>query len=404
MNFRNLLAKTNAVLFNGERDLYETCGWKATLTEQDFLSAYLRQDIAGRIVDILPDACWRDQPVIDDPVGAALEKLDKRLNVWSALHRLDRLASIGRYGALFIGVGDGRLPSQPMGRGPLTFLQPHYAGGADIVRWETDPRSPRYGKPAEYALSNDVDNTGVKGTVRVHWSRVVHVAENPLNNTALGTPRLERVWNRLTDLNKLLGSSAEIYWQNAAQLMAFIADKDAEWGEGERDDMREQIEAMQHGLQRSLRLRGVEVERLTASVADAAGHIGSQLDMIAGASGIPKRILIGSERGELASSQDAAAFSAAVIERREQFLIPNVVRPFVRKLQRTDALPDGEAEIDWPDSSALAPLQSAELAEKRANALKAYAMTPGAELIVSHAEFREWLGAMDAPEPDETDA
>src|SRR5690606_31122141 len=151
---------------------------------------------------------------------------------------------------------------------------------------------------------------GANRSVDVHWTRVIHIAERALDDEAIGLPRLERIYNRVMDCEKLLGGSAEIYWQNAAQLRASKADPEVEWDPDEQKAMEEQFEELYHGLRRDLRLRGVEPHQLAAAVADPKGHLDAQLDFISGATGIPKRILIGSERGELASEQDENNWTA----------------------------------------------------------------------------------------------
>ncbi|BAQ70866.1 hypothetical protein NHU_03740 [Rhodovulum sulfidophilum] len=64
---------------------------------------------------------------------------------------------------------------------------------------------------------------------------MIHIAERALEDESIGTPRLERVWNRLMDLDKLLGGSAEMYRQNVAMLMHLKADLAVQWDPGEAE-------------------------------------------------------------------------------------------------------------------------------------------------------------------------
>ena len=60
-----------------------------------------------------------------------------------------------------------------------------------------------------------VGDTGRESdTVAIPWQRCIHVAENTIEDDVFGQPRLARVLNRIDDLNKVLGASAELYWQN----------------------------------------------------------------------------------------------------------------------------------------------------------------------------------------------
>lgn len=405
---RMRLSQLAGMQFGGERDLYDVLGYPRVLQPGDFVDAYNRGDIAARILDAYPDATWREAPAVKgaEAFVAAWRHVEKRFGLWETFHRLDRLTGMGHYGVLLLGLDGGEPTHLPANRKDygLLYLQPHGERTAQISAWEEDPRSPRYGRPKMYRITTGVNWTGTGGGQRVlsvHHSRVIHVAERALEDVSIGTPRLERIWNRLMDLDKLLGGSAEIYWQNAAMLLAFVADAEAEWDPQERKDMQEQLEELQHGLRRMLRLRGVDPKQLAPGLmgSDPANHIDKQLDIIAGASGIPKRILLGSESGELASSQDENNWAGRVAERREQFAGPAVVETFITAGQRLGFLPEGYEACTWPEADTMGEAGRAEIGLKKSQALQAYMNTPGAELVVSPREFRGWLGEKgDAPE------
>ena len=387
--------------FGNERDLYQTMGYPRYLTAEDYVDAYLRQDIAARIVDSYPDATWREPPSIDDnpQLAAAWEEMDGRLHLWRGLHRTDRLAGLGHYGIALLGLDGGQPMDQPVqgSNFQLIYVQPHSERTAQVVRWNSDPTSPRYGKPDLYRVTTGVNWTGAgagQKSLTVHHSRVIHIAERALEDESIGTPRLERIWNRLMDLDKLLGSSAEIYWQNSAMIMQLKADLDVQWDPEEAAALTNQIDEMQNGLRRWLRTRGVEANNIAPGLqgSDASNTIDSIVDMIAGSVAIPKRILLGNEAGELASAQDENNWAGRVNERREQFAGPSVVEPFIRRLQSYGVLPGGEFSLTWPESDNLGEQARAQIALQKAQAIATYANAPGAELVVSPEEFRFYLG------------
>ena len=378
-------------------------------------SEYQRGDIAKRIVDAYPRATWREPPLL---TGVDIGPLEERLRLWSVFQRLDRLLQLGHYGVLLLGFDGGEPLEQPLGAGPynLMYMQPHGEETAQISRWEDNPRSPRFGQPVLYRIQTGVEwGTGTgsgQRTLVVHHSRVIHVAEDALEHEAIGTPRLEGIWNRLQDKNKLLGGSAEMYWQNVAMIMAFIADAGSQWSPEEAESLRDQIDEMQHGLSRVLRLRGVDVKNIAPGLQGASPgeHVDKQLDMIAGTSGIPKRILIGNEAGELASTQDENAWSGRVAERRAQFAAPCIVRPFIQRLQAAGAISKGAFTVEWPDTDTMGEMQRADYALKIAQGAAAFVNSAGADSVVTVGEFREMIGLeADVPLPplpelDETDA
>ena len=405
--------------FGGDRDLYAVMGYPTEITIEQYFATYLRQDIAGRIVDAYPDATWRKPPELKAEAEflAVWHDLDKSLQLWRALHRLDRLTNLGHYGVLFLGLDGGEHTATPA-RGAdysLLYVQPHSERTAAIVAWEDDPRSPRFGLPKRYRITTGVNWTGSgagQKTIEVHHTRVIHVAEKALEDVSIGTPRLQRGFNRLMDLDKLLGGSAEMYWQNAAMLLAFIADAGADWEPEEKEDMAGQLEDMQNGLRRALRLRGMSVSNVAPGLQGATpgDHVDKQLDMIAGAYGIPKRLLTGNESGELASSQDENSWNGRVAERKEQHASPNIIEPFISTGQQLGFLPAGFGRVHWPEQAALGEKDRAAVALTKAQALQAYLSTPGAELVVSGGTFREWVGeattlpVVEEDEPlDETD-
>jgi uncharacterized protein len=425
--FRKAMASLAGLQFDGARDLYATFGYPRTASIELYLSLYQRQDIAGRIIDAYPDATWREPPAIrargaeeNGPFEKAVNDLAEQIDLWGAMHRLDRLTGIGHYGVLMCGLNGGEALDRPAkGSYKLLYLTPHGEASAQITAWVTDPKDPRYAQPQRYNLTAGVDWIGA-GTgsrvLNVDASRVLHVAEHAMQDKAIGKPRLERIVNRLYDLEKLLGGSAEVFWQNAAALRAWVADADVTWEPADKAAMEQQLEEMQNGLRRDVRLRGVTPHLLTAtsSAAEAGSIIDRELDFIAGATGVPKRILIGSERGELSSEQDENNWAGRVQERRQQHVSPNMIRPLIERFIEWKILPapeGGKFDIVWPESDTLGESARADIAFKKAQATAAYVGTPGTDAVIAPEEFRRWLGEdttsefhlEDMPEEVETD-
>jgi hypothetical protein len=411
---RSKLAGAAGTSFDGARDLYQVMGYPREITIANYFDAYQRQDIAGRIVDAYPDATWRETPDLgqgETNLSQEFKAIDDKHRILRALHRLDRLTGIGHYGVLILGLsGAEDMALATSGNNySLLYVQPHSERTAEIIQWEDDPSSARFGRPKSYNITTGVNWTGSgagQRIMRVHHSRVIHVAEKALEDETIGTPRLERIWNRLQDLDKLLGGSAEMYWQNVAMLMQLNADASVEWDPVEQENLKDQIVEMQHGLTRWLRTRGVTAQNIAPGLqgADPSGHIDKQVDIIAGAVAIPKRILIGNEAGELASSQDETNWAGRIQERRQQFAGPSIILPLIKKLQFLGVMSKGAFDCIWPESDTLGELTRADIALKKAQAIATYTSSPGAELIVSPEEFRGYLGEeMATPEFVEDD-
>jgi hypothetical protein len=119
------------------------------------------------------------------------------------------------------------------------------------------------------------------------------------------------------------------------------------------------------------------------------------MENICAAVRIPKRRLLGSERGELASSQDEEMWLQAVGERQQNYGQPMLRlladRLIALRVLRAPLSSKGYL-VNWGNLQSLSELQQAEVAQRVGNALNAYA--PGAaEAVVPLPEFREvYLG------------
>ena len=99
------------VTFGGARDAYRGPGYRRVLTNRDYRDRYERGGVAGRVVDVMPDATWRGTVEVredkdektDTPFEAAWKALDKRLQVQAKLRRVDKLSRLSNYAVLLIG-------------------------------------------------------------------------------------------------------------------------------------------------------------------------------------------------------------------------------------------------------------------------------------------------------------
>lgn len=394
----------------GQRDLFRQFGYKRELLFEDYVAVYRRNPIAARIIRAFPQATWKDCPQLSDdenkesedsPFEKAWQNFYEAMKLSFYFERADRMCGLGRYSVLLLGFQNGALESPlSAGNNPLLYLSPYSERNSKIVKWELDEKNPRFGMPVIYQLQkgnpfNTGRPTAQSKSIRVHYSRVLHIAEMLDDDEVFGTPRLECSYNQLRDIEKVSGSSAETFWLNARQGLAFNADKDVRLSDGDIADMKIQAEEFEHQLRRNIAMRGVKTQVLNAMIADPSKNVDSLLDLIAGGQGMPKRILVGSERGELASSQDESNWSSRIDERRNGFATPTVLKPFITCMISTGNLPEpktADYTIIWPEIAAQSPGAKAEVALHRAQAIKAYASTPGAELIVPVPEFRESLG------------
>lgn len=397
---------------SAKRDLYVALGYLKTLTWDHFQSRYERQGIAKRIVDAPCEAVWHNRPTVSD--GKDKSEFDK---TWSALvkehalfnklNRADKLSGIGQYSILllgFDGVENNEGLSDPAsGARKLLYVQPYTQKSATINKYVTEVSDPRYGLPESYKVATSIPS-GVGGTATlpkeliIHWSRVIHLSDGLLDNNVLGTPRMEAVYNHLQDLELVAGGSAEMFWRGAFQGFAFEADKDADLLSQDMSELEDEIDKFMHNLTRYIRVQGINVKSLAPNIESPKEHAELQFKLISGTTGIPVRILTGSERGELASSQDESNWNSRVRERMINYAEPLVLRQLVDRLIEYKILPqpaEKEYTVEWPELNTLNEKDAAEVAAKKANAVSTYASGAASIVIAPEMFLRHIMGFTD---------
>jgi len=414
---RQRLMQVLGMSYSGERNLYEALGYPQTLQFQDYAGRYSRQDIAKAIIDRPAKATWQGAVGIEESSAqeiTELEKqwkeLDNRLGLKTRFSRVDKLSAIGCYGILLLGLDDVKKPEDwqkpPVKGRKLMYVKPYSEGTARIITYEEDSSNERFGQPLMYEIktSQSRGSTGTSSPVYinriVHHSRVIHIIDDVLEDDVMGIPKLEVVYNRLMDLEKIIGGDAEMFWRNARPGYQGKVDKDYTMTDPAKEALKEQISEYEHNLRRMLVNEGVTYEALQQMVHDPMNHVDIQIQMIATVTGIPKRILTGTERGELSSQQDASEWRSYVQGRRDDHAEPHIVRPFINRCIELGILPKPVKEdykILWSDLYAMSKAEKVKIGMDRSTALKNYTGTPMAEAVIPPEGFLEFfLGLEDS--------
>lgn len=347
--------------FDTKRDMFRALGYRKVLTARDYLARYERSEIAERVVEALPRATWRggaevvedDDPNAVTPFEEAWLALTDRLGIWDTFRRGDVLSRLGEFGIILIGAaGDYRTPLPAMrSQADVLYLTPYHETAVKIQAQDLVGRTDdaRYGLPEMYTVSV----RGVSGATtqkKVHWTRVIHLAENQLQSVLYGRPALRSIWNRLDDLEKVVGGGSEAFWQRVQPGYQVKVDRDVEFPPGAEAQLSTEIDEFLHGMRRYVRTRAVEMEDIGASqVARLDLPMDAIISLVSAGSSIPKRILMGSERGELASQQDRSNWDQTVSDRRDQFAAPQGVRALCDRLVSVNGLPAPERyDVRWP--------------------------------------------------------
>lgn len=405
---RAALARILGVSFDGNRDLYGSLGYPTALTYTDFKARYKRQDIAKAVVKRPVETTWSGDLRIMESGEAEDTKFEKAFNdlllkykLKKVFSRLDKLTSLGRYGVLLMGFNDTSEFDKPVIKSKvskLLYLKPLGEGSAKISSYETNVTSERFGMPKIYevTISTKVGEATTNKTMKVHYSRVIHVAWDVMEDEVEGTPIMESVFNRLMDLEKLVGGSAEMFWKGARPGYQGLIDPEYTMGDTEEKALDDNITKFEHGLRRIFTAQGVTLKDLAPQVSDPSNHVNIQIQMISAVTGIPQRVLMGSERGELASGQDAALWKTLIQDRRTEQVEPSIIRPFIDKMIEYKLLPAPSSNaytVMWSDLFAPSEKDRAETGKTRAAAVQQYLQNPIAtELIPIDAFVEFFLG------------
>lgn len=399
---------------DGGPDINKECRYPAVPTVRQYKEFYDREGIATRVINVFPDECFSVYPEVYETernsYNTAFERkwqsFEVEHNPWSTVHRADELSGIGHFGIILFGLDDIKRADRDLLAAPvkgvtedettegpirereLLYMQTFDESFVTVSEINTNPASRRFMLPTKYTISipsstaeiEDLGSTplvteGKEDSLEVHWSRILHLADNKKSSKYLGVPRLRPVLNRLYDLRKILSGSGEMFWRGAFPGWAFEALPDvAAEAEIDEKSIEEQFQKWQKGLQRYLALIGVTVKPLAPNVADPTNHVRQQLEAICAAIQVPIRVFMGSEAAHLASTQDIFTWNRRLARRQTLYLEPDVIRPFVNRLQLFGVLPKTAKpfKVAWRDLNALSDTDKAKIALQRAQALFQY--------------------------------
>ena len=280
---------------------------------------------------------------------------------------------------------------------------------AQITMYERDPRNPRFGLPVMYLVTfNDPRFGGQSGiglavaTQHVHWSRIIHVAEGLGSSDVFAYPRMQQPYNRIWDLCKVYASSGEGFWQQAFAILSM--ETNPQLGGDVKIDHRaidQQMTNLRMRLKRHLVTAGMTTKTLAPAVSDPTAYKDAFIEAICIFLGCPVRVFKGSERGELASSQDDSSWNDRLRHRQNFYLTPRVIVPFIDRLIQIGVLPEPEGySVVWPDLDSLTDKDKATISQTRTAAMQAY-VGGNVEAVMDPMNFLTKIMGFDQEEANE---
>ena len=379
--------------------LWDEFGYPDNLEFDRYYRAYERNAVAHAAVHKLLDSCWADRPTIID--GDENQEADetnqweasvtKLLNRhWPKLKDADRRNLVGRYSALLIQFRDGREWKEPVDAAKVKALRDR-AIVRFIPAWEsqitpgsyiTDTAREDYGQPEYYNFNEqpvgDDKTYGPPRNVRVHPDRIIILSEGSEDENMLaGVPLLRAGYNKLLDLEKVSGGSAEGFLKNASRQLGIAFDKetDMQMLKAQAEDagfknlgdaLNDKIKRMNSGTDSALVMQAGQASVLSVAPADPSPTWTVTANEFAASIQIPFTILFGQQTGRLASDEDKADWAKRCNGRRFGFM-SSFVKAVIERMWTVgviEAPSSGEVTLAWSDL--LAPSEKEKIANMQA--------------------------------------
>ena len=397
-------------------------GWPEHLTFPQLYRMFLRNGIAHAGIEKTVGKTWQDFPFLlemerdgseggktkETPLERDIRQRFDDLRFWQHLAEADRRSLVGNYSGVILRLADSKRFQEPVDTVPgglagLVELIPAWEGQLQVAEWDTDEMSETYGHPKmfqfnEAEVRDKANDTTKTRSFMVHPDRVMIWSRD---GTVHGTSLLEPGYNDLLDLEKIKGAGGEGFWKNAKSAPVLKTDKDAKLADMAKamgvstpqelgDKISEQVEDWQKGFDQLLMLQGMEAKTLGITLPSPEHFWAAPLQSFAASITIPLKILVGSQTGERASTEDANEWSQTIMSRRNSQTVPNV-KALVRRLERFSILPEGrDWFIDWPSLLDPTPTEQIDRAAKMADINDK--MQKSGEIVFTPDEMRQETG------------
>jgi hypothetical protein len=410
------LSKLFPSIYGSEKhDHNKDYGYPDSLHFGHFYNMYKRNGMAKASVRQTVLKTWQDNPAFwesDDSEETTLEKEIRQrlddLRFWQRVAEVDKRSLVGGYAGFILRLADSKRFKEPVDRvggglDGLVEIIPAWAGQLEVSTWDTDETSETYGEPTMFSFNEASVGADVNKTrsFEVHPARVIVWSED---GTVHPDSALEAGYNDLLDLQKISGAGGEGFWKNAKRGLAFEIDKETQMQAMAdsmgvpiaevADKLGEAAEDFNKGFDSSLLLQGMKVDTVAVTMPSPEHFHAVSLMGFAASMTIPVKILVGSQTGERASTEDADAWSQTNMARRSGTVIPTL-RLFIERLERFGILPERDWVINWSDLTENSASAKADLANKMADTNNKSQDEP----IYSVGEIRLVTGH-DGEEPD----
>lgn len=371
------------------KDYYADFGYPETVTFAQLHRMYQRNDLAKAAVKKTTEKTFQNLPEIvrgegdDKAEDAGIADALTRLGFWDKLTDVDEWAQVGGYAGIVLRIADGLRFYQPI-EGPvdlddLVEIIPCWSEQLKVNEWHTDETdADLYGKPKSFtfnesAITRDGSNRqGANRKVTVHPDRVFIWSPDGTVNC---DSALLSGYNNLLDMEKVSGAGGEGFWKTAAQRLNIEIDKETDFrafqqqveeatGKPFQKALDEKAEKINRGFDSSYISQGMKVAPFSVSLPQPKEFFEIPL-MAFAAPRMPMKILVGSQTGERASTEDAQEWNNQITARRLRWTVPSI-RDLFRHFERLGIIEAGWS-IQWDDLTDDTPAKRLERGHKMAD-------------------------------------
>ena len=431
----NFISRVTSGMFPGyfpgaKHNHYQDFGYPEHIDFNLLYSMYERNSLAKAAVDKTTRKTWQDPPWLletprDGSEGAIkketrLEKAIRQhfsnIRFWTKVMEADRRSLVGRFGAVILRVADNKPTNEPLervsgGLDALVDVIPAWEGQLRVTQWDTNPASMSYGDPLMFEY--DEGQLGIYGNnpavaqgrarkLTIHPSRIIIWS---MDGTMDQDSALKAGYNDLISIEKIKGAGGEGFWKNAKQAPILEMDKEADIAKMARamgitpervaDVMNEQAAKWQQGFDELLMLQGMTAKLPKIELPDPEHFFMNPLQCFAASFDIPLKVLVGTQTGERASSEDASQWNQTCNFRRKNTVIPNILQ-IVKRLVMCGVLKENpEWFVDWTDLTESTMLEKIDRAGKMAKVNK-----DAADIVFTPTEMRATVGYEPADESE----
>lgn len=392
---------------------YGDFGYPEDITFAQAYVMYERNGLARAGVEKTVGKTWQDNPFLQDhqrdgsagpvketPLEAQIRERFADLRIWQHLAEADRRSMVGAYSGVILRLADSKpfkdpVDTVPGGLNGLVEVIPAWEGQLSVSQYDTEETSPSYGQPLMFQF-NEAAVGGDKTNPRsfmVHPDRVVIWSKD---GTLNGRSALKPGYNALMDMEKVRGAGGEGFWKNAKSAPILEVEQGGNLTAVAKalgctvdelvDLMNDQVGDWQRGFDQLLMLQGMKATTLAITLPSPEHFHAIALQEFAASVMCPLKILIGSQTGERASTEDAAEWAHTCMGRRTGQVIPNTLG-LVRRLERFNILPAKPWHLEWTDLTESSMGEKIDRADKMADVNQK--MKDTGEIVFTAEEIRE---------------